>query len=66
MIDLLTHSLFSDGGLFPSELARRLTHSLHDLMTRQFARMVAHGTGLEENGFEEMLGNSRDLISSIL
>ena len=41
-------------------------HSPHDLMTRQFAQMVAHGTGLGENAFEEMLGNSRDLIDKIL
>jgi len=66
MIGLLTRSLLSDAELLPSNLVRRLAHSLHDLVTRQFARMVAHETGLEENGFEEMLGNSRDLISSIL
>ncbi|MFB0532193.1 MAG: histidinol phosphate phosphatase domain-containing protein [Desulfatiglandales bacterium] len=41
-------------------------HSPHDLMTRQFSQMVAHGTGLGENAFEEMLGNSRDLIDKIL
>jgi len=41
-------------------------HSPHDLMTRQFAQMVAHGTGLGENAFEEMLGNSRDIIKKIL
>jgi len=36
------------------------------LMTRKFAQMVAHGTGLGENALEEMLGNSRDLINKIL
>jgi histidinol phosphatase-like PHP family hydrolase len=41
-------------------------HSPHDLMTRQFAQMVAHGTGLGENALEEMLGNSQDLIEKIL
>ncbi|UCH00568.1 MAG: histidinol phosphate phosphatase domain-containing protein [Deltaproteobacteria bacterium] len=41
-------------------------HSPHDLMTRQFAQTVADGTGLGENAFEEMLGNSRDLIKKIL
>jgi putative hydrolase len=41
-------------------------HSPHDLMTRQFAQMVAHGSGLGENALEEMLGNSRDLIEKIL
>lgn len=41
-------------------------HSPHDLMTRQFAQMVAHGSGLGENALEEMLGNSRDLIGKIL
>ena len=41
-------------------------HSPHELMTRQFAQMVAHGTGLGENIFEEMLGNSRDLINKRL
>jgi len=41
-------------------------HSPHDLMTRQFAKMVAHGTGLGQNAFEEMLGNSRDLIKKML
>lgn len=41
-------------------------HSPHDLMTRQFAQMVAHGTGLGENALEEMLGNSQDLINKIL
>ena len=41
-------------------------HSPHDLMTRQFAQMVAHGTGLGENALEEMLGNSRDLISKCI
>lgn len=40
-------------------------HSPQDLMTHQFARMVALGTGLGENAFEEMLGNSRDLIEKI-
>jgi putative hydrolase len=40
-------------------------HSPRDLMTHQFARMVALGTGLGENAFEEMLGNSRDLIEKI-
>ncbi len=53
------------------ELGARLVlnsdaHSPHDLMTRQFAQMVAHGTGLGENALEEMLGNSRDLIEKIL
>lgn len=41
-------------------------HSPCDLMTRQFAQMVAHGTGLGENALEEMLGNSRELINKIL
>jgi len=41
-------------------------HSPHDFMTRRFAGMVAQGTGLGENAFEEMLGNSRDLIDKIL
>jgi putative hydrolase len=41
-------------------------HSPHDLMTRQFAEMVAQGTGLGENAFEEMLGNSRDIMNKIL
>ncbi len=41
-------------------------HSPHDFMTRQFAKMVAHGTGLGGNAFEEMLGNSRDLIKKVL
>ena len=41
-------------------------HSPRDLMTRQFAQMVAHGTGLGENALEEMLGNSRELINKIL
>ena len=41
-------------------------HSPHDLMNRQFAQMVAHGTGLGENALEEMLGNSRDLISKCI
>jgi len=41
-------------------------HSPHDLMTRQFAQKVAHGTGLGKDAFEEMLGNSRDLIKKIL
>ncbi|NVL91931.1 MAG: histidinol phosphate phosphatase domain-containing protein [Desulfobacterales bacterium] len=41
-------------------------HSPHDLMTRQFAQVVAHGSGLGENALEEMLGNSRDLIEKIL
>jgi len=41
-------------------------HSPHDLMTRQFAQAVAYGTGLGEDAFEEMLGNSRDLIEKIL
>jgi putative hydrolase len=41
-------------------------HSPHDLMTRQFAQMVAQGTGLGENAFEEMLGNSLELINKIL
>jgi histidinol phosphatase-like PHP family hydrolase len=41
-------------------------HSPDDLMTRQFAQMVAYGTGLGENAFEEMLGNSQDLIKKIL
>ena len=40
-------------------------HSPRDLMTRQFAQMVAHGTGLGENALEEMLGNSRELINKI-
>ena len=40
-------------------------HSPHDLMTRQFAEMVAHGAGLGETALEEMLGNSRDLIEKI-
>jgi len=41
-------------------------HSPRDFMTRQFAQIVAHGTGLGENALEEMLGNSRDLINKIL
>ena len=41
-------------------------HSIHDFMTRQFAKMVAQGTGLGGNAFEEMLGNSRDLIEKVL
>jgi putative hydrolase len=41
-------------------------HSPHDFMTRQLAKMVAHGTGLGEDAFEEMLGNSRDLIKKVL
>jgi putative hydrolase len=41
-------------------------HSPRDLMTRQFAQMVAHGTGLGENALKEMLGNSRELINKIL
>lgn len=41
-------------------------HSPHDLMTRQFAERVAHGTGLGEDALEEMLGNSRNLIKKIL
>jgi histidinol phosphatase-like PHP family hydrolase len=41
-------------------------HSPDDLMTRQFAQMVAYGTGLGENAFAEMLGNSQDLIKKIL
>lgn len=41
-------------------------HSPRDLMTRQFAQMVAHGAGLGENALEEMLGNSRELINKIL
>lgn len=41
-------------------------HSPQDLMTRQFAQMVAQGSGLGENALEEMLGNSRDLINKIL
>jgi putative hydrolase len=40
-------------------------HSHHDLMTRQFAQKVAYGAGLGENAFEEMLGNSRDIINKI-
>jgi len=35
-------------------------------VTRQFAQMVAHGTGLGENALEEMLGNSRELINKII
>jgi putative hydrolase len=41
-------------------------HSPHDFMTRQFANMVAQGTGLGGNALEEMLGNSRDLIEKVL
>jgi len=41
-------------------------HSPHDLMTRQFAQMVSHGTGLGENALEEMIGNSQDLMNKIL
>ncbi|MCD6265917.1 MAG: histidinol phosphate phosphatase domain-containing protein [Deltaproteobacteria bacterium] len=41
-------------------------HSPHDLMTRQFAQMVAQGSGLGKNALEELLGNSRDLINKIL
>jgi len=40
-------------------------HSIHDLMTRQFAQAVAHGSGLEDKALEEMLANSRDLIEKI-
>jgi len=40
-------------------------HSPRDLMTRQFARMVAHGTGLGKDAFDEMLGNSQELIKKI-
>lgn len=40
-------------------------HSIHDLMTRQFAQEVAHGSGLEDKALEEMLANSRDLIEKI-
>ncbi|UCG63759.1 MAG: histidinol phosphate phosphatase domain-containing protein [Deltaproteobacteria bacterium] len=40
-------------------------HSPHDLMTRQFAQAVAHGSGLEDKALEEMLANSRDLIEKI-
>ena len=42
------------------------TYSPWDLMNRQFAQMVAQGSGLGENALEEMLGNSRDLINKIL
>lgn len=41
-------------------------HSSHDLMTRHFAQMVAHGAGLEEDALDEMLGNSADLLKKIL
>jgi putative hydrolase len=41
-------------------------HGPHDFITRHFASMVAHGAGLGNNAFEEMLGNSRDLIDKIL
>ena len=41
-------------------------HSPEDLMTRQFAQMVARGTGLGDNAFEEMLGNSQDIIKKLL
>jgi putative hydrolase len=52
------------------ELGARLVlnsdaHSPHDLMTRQFARRVAHGSGLDDKALEEMLANSRDLIEKI-
>jgi len=40
-------------------------HSIHDLMTRQFAQAVAHGSGLEDKALEEMLANSRELIEKI-
>lgn len=40
-------------------------HSIHDLMTRQFAQRVAHGSGLEDKALEEMLANSRELIEKI-
>ena len=40
-------------------------HSIHDLMTRQFAQEVAHGSGLEDKALEEMLANSRELIEKI-
>ena len=40
-------------------------HSPHDLMTAQFARGVAHGSGLDDKALEEMLANSRDLIEKI-
>jgi len=42
------------------------THFPHDLVTRKFAQMVVHGTGLGENALEEMLGNFQDLINKIL
>jgi putative hydrolase len=41
-------------------------HSHHDFMTLEFANMVAKGTGLGENAFEEMLGNSQHLIEKLL
>jgi putative hydrolase len=52
------------------ELGARLVlnsdaHSPHDLMTSEFARRVAHGSGLEDKALEEMLANSRDLIEKI-
>ncbi len=40
-------------------------HAIHDLMTRQFAQRVAHGSGLEDKALEEMLANSRELIEKI-
>jgi len=41
-------------------------HSPYDLMTRQFAQMIAQGSGLGKNALEEMLGHSRDLISKCI
>jgi putative hydrolase len=41
-------------------------HSPNDFMTRQLASMIAQGTGLGKNAFEEMLGNSRELIDKVL
>jgi histidinol phosphatase-like PHP family hydrolase len=40
-------------------------HSPRDLVTRQFARMVAHGAGLGKDALDEMLGNSQELIKKI-
>jgi len=41
-------------------------HSPNDFMTRRFAGMIAQGAGLGEHAFEEMLGNSRELVDKVL
>jgi putative hydrolase len=40
-------------------------HSPRDLITHQFAQMVAHGAGLGKDAFDKMLGNSQELIKKI-